>query len=219
MDQEELDSILQVIENPVRRRIIKRLSEQPSYVLQLSKELGLGQPLVAKHMALMERAGLVASTLESSPSGPRRKRYSLAKSVSITMDLAPNLFLERGLTFGAKESRTGSKAAEQLRRRVEAREGRDDRQMFTAMSGVLGEVDALMGKMDEERAELLSIRDRAMREASRIAGSVDQQEKRKVLFYILDKHVREADRISESLNMREFAVRRILEELERDLLE
>ena len=47
MKQEELDSVLQVIENPVRRRIIKRLSHGPSYALQLSKELSLGQPLVA----------------------------------------------------------------------------------------------------------------------------------------------------------------------------
>jgi predicted transcriptional regulator len=50
MKERELDSVLQVIENPVRRRIIKRLSQESCYALQLSKELGLGQPLVAKHM-------------------------------------------------------------------------------------------------------------------------------------------------------------------------
>lgn len=220
MKQEELDSILQVMENPVRRKIIKRLSQQPSYVLQLSKELGLGQPLVAKHMRMMEAAGLVTSAVESSPSGPRRKRYSLAKSVSITMDLAPNLFLEKGLSFGAKAPRPGAtKASEQLRKRVEAFEGRDGKESFSALSAVLREVDAMMERMDEERAGLLSIRDRAMREASRIAGSLDDQDKRRVLFYILDRHDREVERISESLNLREFSVRRILEELERELLE
>jgi predicted transcriptional regulator len=220
MKQEELDSILQVMENPVRRRILKRLSQQSSYVLQLSKELGLGQPLVAKHMALMEAAGLVTPTTESSPSGPRRKRYSLAKSVSITMDLAPNLFLEKGLTFGAGAPRAGaSKASEQLRRRVEASEGRDDKEAFSTLSAVLREVDAMMARMDEERAGLLSIRDRAMREASRIAGGVDEQDKRRVLFYILDRHDREVERISESLNLRELSVRKILEELEKDLIE
>src|SRR5438552_303021 len=88
MKERELDSVLQVIENPVRRKIIKRLSQESGYALQLSKELGLGQPLVAKHLSLMEKAGLVTSALESSPSGPERRRYSLAKSISITMDVA-----------------------------------------------------------------------------------------------------------------------------------
>ena len=43
MKERELDSVLQVIENPIRRKIIKRLSQEPSYALQLSKELGLGR--------------------------------------------------------------------------------------------------------------------------------------------------------------------------------
>ena len=96
MDHEELDSLLQVIENPVRRRIIKRLSQESGYALQLSKELGLGQPLVAKHLAIMEQAGLVTAASERSSSGPRRRRYSLARSVSITMDVAPNLSSREG---------------------------------------------------------------------------------------------------------------------------
>src|SRR2546425_10804833 len=101
MKQKELDSVLQVIENPVRRRIIKRISQGPSYALQLSKELGLGQPLVAKHLSIMEKAVLLTSSVERSPNGPERKRYSLAKSVRITIGLAPNLFMKRGVSFGA----------------------------------------------------------------------------------------------------------------------
>src|SRR5712691_5270486 len=128
MRQEELDSVLQVIENPVRRRIMKRLSQGPSYALQLSKELGLGQPLVAKHLFVMERAGLVTPTVESSPNGPERKRYSLAKSLSITMDLAPNLFMERGVAFGAPPGKKASKGVGLLSRRVkDALEKQDDR--------------------------------------------------------------------------------------------
>src|SRR5712691_6685100 len=120
MEQEELDTVLRVIENPVRRRIIKWLSRGPSYALQLSKELGLGQPLVAKHLSIMESAGLVTSTVEDSPnpSGGKRKWYSLAKSLSITMDLAPNLFLERGVTFGALPANKSSRGVGLLSKRV-----------------------------------------------------------------------------------------------------
>ena len=44
-EEDGLDSILLAIENPVRRKIIKRLSKQPSYQLQISKELGFSQQL------------------------------------------------------------------------------------------------------------------------------------------------------------------------------
>ncbi|MGA2664699.1 MAG: helix-turn-helix domain-containing protein [Nitrososphaerales archaeon] len=220
MDREEIDSLLQVMENPVRRRIIKRLSQQPCYALQLSKELGLGQPLVAKHLGIMEAAGLVASTVESSPSGPHRKRYSLAKSISITMDLAPNLFLERGMAFEARPRKGGAKgesAADPLRRRVSgALEARDERERMSILSGVLNDVDARMATMEEERADLLSVRDQAMREAARIADKLQTTDERRVLFHILDEHDTEVESISESLNLREFAVRAILEGLERD---
>ncbi|HYB76368.1 MAG TPA: hypothetical protein VEC08_05370, partial [Nitrososphaerales archaeon] len=64
--------------------------------------------------------------------------------------------------------------------------------------------------------ELLDVRDRAMREAAKIAGRVDELDKKRVLFHILDEHDTEVESISESLNLRELTVRAILEELERD---
>lgn len=218
MNQEELDSILQIIENPVRRRIIKRLSQQACYALQLSKELGLGQPLVAKHLGIMQDAGLVTSTLEASPSGPQRRRYSLSKSVSITMDLAPNLFLEKGMVFEAQPPKKAAvQATEQLRRRVStAVEGEDDKQKLSLLSEVLNDVDRRMDEMDHERADLLSVRNQAMREAARIANKLEGPDMRRVLFHILDEHDRRVESISESLNLRELAVRSILEELEKD---
>lgn len=221
MEQEELDSLMQLIENPVRRRIIKRLAQQPCYALQLSKELGLGQPLVAKHLGLMESAGLVTATIEDSPSGPRRKRYSLARSVSITMDLGPNLFLERGIRFEpSPRKETTSQVTESLRKRAQsAADGSDDRTSLSRLSDVLKEIDGRIEDMEEERADLLRIRNQAMHEAARIAAKIGGAEKRMVLFHILDHHDTHVESISESLNLREFVVRAILEELERDYFE
>lgn len=216
MNQEDIDEILQVIENPVRRRLIKLLSQEPCYALQLSKELGLGQPLVAKHLAVMEAAGLVASSVEKSPSGPPRKRYSLAKSVSVTMDVAPNLFIERAVTF-VPNPRRRSKDGEGLDGRLrEAVAATEDREKLSALSKLLGEVDRRMGEVEAERVELLQLRNQAMGEAARVAGRLEGFDRRRVLFHILDEHDMEVGRISESLNLRELAVKAILEELERD---
>jgi len=217
MDQGKLDDILQVIENPVRRRIIKRLSQEPAYALQISKELGLSQALVAKHLAIMEGAQLVTSATESSSSGPNRKLYTLAMSISITMDLAPNLFIERGVTFDASRPRmSGRRSSELLRSRVrESMSGGSERDRLVTLSEVLEEVDSKIEEMESERVELLEVRNEAMHEASLIATKMEL-DKRKVLFHILDEHDRSTETISESLNLRELAVKRILEELERE---
>jgi len=220
MKQKELDSVLQVIENPVRRRIIKRISQGPSYALQLSKELGLGQPLVAKHLSIMEKAGLLTSIVEKSPnpSGGKRRWYSLAKSVSITMDLAPNLFMERGVAFGALPVQKPSRGVGLLSKRVlEALERQDERGRLSLVSEILGDVDRMMREVEEERVALLTVRNAAMTEAAKIAGKVEDLDKKRILFHILDEHDREVESISQSLNLRETVVRSILEELEREV--
>ena len=217
MKQKELDSVLQVIENPVRRRIIKRISQGPSYALQLSKELGLGQPLVAKHLSIMEKAGLLTSTVENSPNGPKRKRYSLAKSVSITMDLAPNLFMERAVAFGELPVQKPSKGVGLLSKRVrDALERQDDRGRLSLVSEILGDVDKMMREVEEERVALLTVRNAAMTEAARMASKLQDLDKKRILFHILEEHNREVGSISQSLNIRETVVRSILEELERE---
>jgi len=215
----ELDSVLQVIENPVRRRIIKRLSQEPSYALQLSKELGLGQPLVAKHLSLMEKAGLVTSALESSPNGPERRRYSLAKSISITMDVAPHLFKERAISFNTP---SGGKAPKQAnapwgRKVQEALAAPDDKERLSLISEILGDVDLRIGAVEEERVGLLTVRNELMDEAARIVGRLEDLDTRRVVFHILEEHDRQVESISQSLDMREMVVRSILEELERDI--
>ena len=217
MNAEELDAILQVMENPVRRRIIKRLSQEPCYALQLSKELGLGQPLVAKHLGVMQEAGMVTSSAETSPSGANRKVYSLARSVSITVDVAPHLFIERGIAFENTPARSlASKEAATLGRMVREAMEKPDEERLSLLSDILDGIDRRMGEVERERVELLDVRDRAMREAAKIAGRVDELDKKRVLFHILDEHDTEVESISESLNLRELTVRSILEELERD---
>lgn len=216
MDKNELDSALQVMENPVRRKIIKRLSQEPAYALQLSKELGLGQPLVAKHLAAMENAGLVKTVSEDSPNGPRRKLYSMAKGISITMDVGPNLFIARGMVFEAKPGKEKtSQEVSQLRRKVQhAIEGSDESKKLSLLSEALDEVDRRMDEIEQERLELLGVRNLAMREASMVASKFDELDTRRVLFHILDEHDRGVERISEALNLRELSVKSILEELE-----
>jgi ArsR family transcriptional regulator len=63
----DLNLLLRILENPMRRRIIERLSQEPNYPLRLSKEFSLGQQLIAKHLKIMEDSGLVKSLTKSRP--------------------------------------------------------------------------------------------------------------------------------------------------------
>ncbi|MDG6899289.1 MAG: ArsR family transcriptional regulator [Nitrososphaerota archaeon] len=217
MEEEELDTFLGVLENPIRRRIVKRLSQSPGYALQLAKELGLGQALVAKHLATMEQAGLVASSQEPSDSGPQRRTYSLAKSVSITLDLAPNLFIQKGMSFGSisgkRFSHEGTKIMAEASR-VSGEEPGD----VSIISGLLERIDRKLEELEEERAALLYIRNKAMGSATKAIDKVESRTKKRVIYRILEEHDMDVERLSQDLDLREAVVREILKEM-RDFFE
>lgn len=84
----DMDSILSIVENPTRRKILQAVVREPHYPLQLSKELGISQQAVVKNLNLMEREGLVVSYRESSDRGPDRIFYKPSSEFTITMTCA-----------------------------------------------------------------------------------------------------------------------------------
>lgn len=216
-DQTDLDSVLGAVENPIRRRIIARLSEEPTYQLQLSKELGVSQQLVAKHLISMEGAGLVSTVLEDSPRGPQRKEYVLRKSVSVTVDLAPSLFRARIFSFGpvpgiedaGERGQLGGTMNEILRYPDEA-------SRIGALVSIINEVDLKLKQMEDQRAVLLYFRNMALREAARATISLGTSDRKKVLRCILKEQWNSIDDISNSLGLQTQAVGSILEQIERE---
>jgi DNA-binding transcriptional ArsR family regulator len=207
--QEELDAVLGTVENPIRRRIIARLSQEPNYQLQLSKELGLSQQLVAKHLVNLEGAGLVSTILEDSPRGPQRKEYQLKKSFSVTVDLAPNLFRARVFSFGAVPGVPEGEEQAQLMLQPGDR--------IRPLTQIVAEVDKKLKEMEEERAVLLYLRSLALKEAARASTSLGLADRKKVLRYIMREQRDGVGDISNSLGLQQRVVVGILEEIEREL--
>ncbi len=214
MAQPELDSALLILENPVRRQIIERLSREPAYALQLSKELGIGQQLIAKHLETMEQAGIVASKLRESPNGPKRRQYSLSRTISVTVDVAPNLFNTHVFSFDKFPE--DDRLAQSLVGRVEKiLEGKDEKEKIQRFTKFLEDVDARIGELENQRAVLLYARDLAMREAALAVSRVEEQmDNRRVLYHVLAEHSRNVAEISRRLNLREANVREILSSLQ-----
>ena len=218
MSQSDLDSILVAVENPVRRKIIRRLSEEPGYQLQLSRELGLSQQLVAKHLDSMEDAGFVTSMLETSPRGPKRKEYLLRKSVSITIDFAPSLFRTRVFSFGASPGVVeDSESSALIARMNDVLRSPDEAARIGPLGEIISDLERKLRLMEEERAVLLYLRNLAMTEAARASGAFRGRDRRKTLHYLLREQNDNLNRMSTTLGLREQIVGNILVEIEKEL--
>jgi len=89
----DTELILDVIGNSTRRKILAALSDEPMYFNQLSKEIGIGQQSILRHMQFLEDSGLITSYAEKSDLGARdRKYYKLNSAFSLTVALSQDTF-------------------------------------------------------------------------------------------------------------------------------
>jgi len=208
---------LTILENPTRREIIKRLSEEPNYSLQLAKDLGLGQQLVAKHLRVMEDAGIVASSVEASPYGPKRKIYTLSKNVSVTLDVSRHFFKAKVVFFDSEPKRKefSDHSASLMDKMDKTMEQQKQHETITPFTKIISDIDKKLEALENERAILLYIRNFAMREASHIVELFKNPDTRRIIRYTLDEHDIGVKSISESLNLREAVVRQALSKLKK----
>jgi DNA-binding transcriptional ArsR family regulator len=59
--QPSVDQVLSALADPTRRAIVERLGEGPASVTELAQPLPMSLAAVMQHLAVLERAGLVAS--------------------------------------------------------------------------------------------------------------------------------------------------------------
>ncbi|XES77607.1 MAG: ArsR/SmtB family transcription factor [Candidatus Bathyarchaeia archaeon] len=212
----QIDFMLKIVENPVRRKIIKRLSQEPSYALELAKEIREAQQLVTAHLALMEREGFVGSSTEASPIGPRRKLYFLKQSAYLTVSFGPHLYNEQLLTFETLPPEISKDATEFLERINKIQLTK--RTKIEPLSNLLSDIDEKLSRLEDEKRVLLCIRNLTMQHASE---ELEIQEKthneKRVLHFIMDERSTDIEDIAEALNLQESTIRMLLAKLKNDL--
>ncbi len=132
---EDLDILLTLVENPTRRRILERIVDEPSYPLQLSKELGVSTQAVLKNLALLEQGGVVVRREVRSDIGPNRSVYSPNMEFTLVVDMRSHGFSAK--LVGCEETAETS---------------------WEDMAGRLEEIDERIGELDRERSRLLTER-------------------------------------------------------------
>ena len=62
MDQAELDRTFGALADPTRRAMLERLAEGETNIGTLAEPFEISQPAISKHVAVLERAGLIQRT-------------------------------------------------------------------------------------------------------------------------------------------------------------
>jgi predicted transcriptional regulator len=204
---DELDVLLSVIENPTRRRILEALVREPHYPLQLSKELGLSQQGIMKHLKVLEEYRMVRSyDEESDQGGPNRKIYVPITGFNIVVDMGPGLFTAQIVTR-EMDGRSCVKEDHPQGGQV----------MITGRVGEvrdrIKEIDAELRGISRRRAELMRAKEEALDEACGIVESnIDDYHTRRVLYVYMQRPELTPGQIAKELGLRDEMVNDVLED-------
>jgi predicted transcriptional regulator len=207
----ELETVLRVLASPTRRRILERLAAETHYPLQLSKELGVSQQAIMKHMKVLEDALIVRGVEEASDQGgPPRTAFKLTYGVSLSIDLGPAIFQTRMEVFDAGEKAEPRKAAPAPAGPREALAIR-----LSELSREASDLSREIEHLDRRRAELVSRKHRILNEAhGLIARMSDQYLARRILYFVTEAEEFSLSALSEHFNLRE----RVAQDMYRELL-
>lgn len=143
MESDDLDYIISALLNSTRREILKMLTVDDSYALEMSRWLGVSQQAINKQLEMLEKAKLIISAgFVPSSEGASRKIYRPSGFSTITIDYSRNFFEVKrmGLDYSEREGETSEM---------------DNRDLLDELARINRNIDELMAK----RTELLNEKD------------------------------------------------------------
>ena len=210
---DEVDELFYLLENPTRRRILQLLSVERLYPLQLSREIDVTQQAVVKHLRILEEHGLVKSRDEPSSRGPNRRVYTASREVSLHIDIGPSNYKQK-----AETDFDISTISDQNRRVLDAiSESRhmNSKARMDLLSTVSEDLRKSINEVESERRSLMALLGELNKEISLTAQSLNcNYEELRLLHHILHNKEYTIESAASSLGLREFDVRRILENLQ-----
>ncbi len=90
MQDEQIEALIYALENATRREILRELTSDSSYAMELSRLVGVSQQAINKHLFLLERANLIR--LVEDVENSRKKLYMPTGFSSLIIDYSKNFF-------------------------------------------------------------------------------------------------------------------------------
>jgi len=213
----DFEKVVEVLGNPVRRRLIEKLSEAPDYTLRLSNELNIHQQLAAKHMKVLKNAELVDVIRQKSKKGADKNMFSLNKFYSLQIDFSPNLYNQRLISFNNPSLwTTADDYMDRLEDKVtdlgDEESGIDK---INPLGNIVQSIDDELESLEKRRARLLYIRNLAMNASVQALDELDRK-KRQVMHFILNQGSTTVNAISRHMQLSEETIRDLVSDLENE---
>lgn len=196
MAKDDLDIFLTALENSTRREILKRLTLEESYALEISRWIGVSQQAINKQLEMLERANLISPAgIAPSSSGAPRKIYRPTNFTSIVMDYSRSFFEVKKYDLGFQDTEEEEEGEKSVRSLVEE------------LKDVNDELDSMMNK----RMRLLARKDSIVRRLnSRISREAGDSLLRSVISIF--RETLDEDEVARRLSMPPDVVRIVISE-------
>jgi ArsR family transcriptional regulator len=204
-----LDELLAVLGNPLRREILSRIAQETHYPLQLSKELGVSQQAVMKHLQVLHRYHLVRCVdPKSNTLGPPRKCYVGAGQFSIRIDFGPSALETQLIRVKAHPEEPAAGLETEFRRSLEL-EGAADR--LRGFRDTVSKINREVESLEDRRMALIALKQQVLKQASaEIAASSPDYRQRRMLFLMTENPSTPVDDMARMLNIQREALSRLL---------
>ncbi|MCL4334748.1 MAG: helix-turn-helix domain-containing protein [Candidatus Thermoplasmatota archaeon] len=190
---EDLDEFIAAMVNNTRRAILRRLTMEESYAMELSRLIGISQQAVIKHLSQLEQAKLISSVgLIPSREGASRKIYRPTGFSTLVVDYSRNFF-------------SISKRDIPLTRDTDGDKDTDLETLVGNLNNVNNRIEELMRR----RTELIQEKDKIIREIrKRLSEDVSDQTSIDVISLYLD--TLDVTQTAEASGVPEFIVKHVL---------
>jgi len=217
---EDAGTLLNLLGNETRRNIIAILSNEPKYFIQLSKELGVSQQAVLKHLALLEEYGLVSSfRAKSNLAAPDRKYFRLSKPVYLSVGITEDS-MHMDLKNLDDENVVRSDNKKNFRKIIQKSKNIENKSemsiVVNEVNSIIRTINARIEQLEEEKMELLRLKQQATQKVHEvIRETLEEDLTRRILYSILTSSSRlDVTDLSEILNIREKEIKEAMKELE-----
>ena len=216
-NNQEIGQLLDLLGNNTRRRILESLTNEPKYFIQLSKEIGVSQQAVLKHLFLLENFGLIESfKAKSNLAAPDRKYFQLNRSVYLSIGITGN-----SMEIKMENIKGPNKIKAKNNMAIENKEGsiKKDKEITDILKNTKRKLELIAKRMQEledekihllrEKQHILEITHQVIRE------SLEEDLARRILYSnLISREITDIEELSEILNTREKEIKIIVKSLE-----
>lgn len=216
-NNQEIGQLLDLLGNNTRRRILESLTNEPKYFIQLSKEIGVSQQAVLKHLFLLENFGLIESfKAKSNLAAPDRKYFQLNRSVYLSIGITGN-----SMEIKMENIKGPNKIKAKNNMAIENKEGpiKKDEEITDILKNTKRKLELIAKRMQEledekihllkEKQHILEITHQVIRE------SLEEDLARRILYSnLISREITDIEKLSEILNTREKEIKIIVKSLE-----